>query len=257
MRLSLPQVVKVAETPQAEWDAASGVAWVVAERGKHLKVMGHRRKETVRNQGGGTEEAAREGEVRTGLVLHAEEALLLVQQGLLLLRRRGDAGVMSAEELQALAIGEEGGRVSLRHFRAYACLREHGFVVLRASALPPQELQNEEASGDAPGNPPQQKYTYTDAEIYEEESRGAPGNPPKYGEGGREPVLAVWRAEQASRKGAAVHPTPYTLHPTPYTLHPTPYTLHSTPRTLHPTPYTPRPAHYTLHPSPYTLHPTP
>jgi hypothetical protein len=39
MAASLPQVVKVAETPQAEWDEASGTAWVVAERGKHLKVV--------------------------------------------------------------------------------------------------------------------------------------------------------------------------------------------------------------------------
>ncbi|KAJ1483807.1 hypothetical protein T484DRAFT_1798963 [Baffinella frigidus] len=157
-----PHVVKVVETPQAEWDEESRTAWVVAERGKHLKVMGHRRKVLVTKPEGGTEEAARRpggiaagdpteedagdgaarstggGASATGLVLHAEEALLLVQQGLLLLRRRGgDTEIMSAEELQALAVGEGGGRVSLRLFRAYACLREHGFVVLRASSLPP------------------------------------------------------------------------------------------------------------------------
>ena len=111
-----PNTGRAADLARGAWDAATGTA-LVERPNKHLASMGFW--------------APRAAE-RT-LVLFPEEALLLVEQGLLLLRQPEAGGVLSVAETQALALGQ--AELCPLYFEVFAHVRELGLAALRLELL--------------------------------------------------------------------------------------------------------------------------
>jgi len=147
-----PNRNKAADVTHATWDAASRRALVERPK-KHLAVMGQ-----WTSSGGGQKK----------LALFPEETLLLVEQGLLLLRQAGAARGLSVAEAQALTLSH--ARLCPLFFEVYAHLRELGMAALRLELLGAVLG----AAGGTGGG--------------ECEFRGRP-------------VLALWSSERAARKG--------------------------------------------------------
>lgn len=143
-----PNTGRAADLARGVWDVATGTA-LVERPNKHIAAMGHWA--TVAAQPAGE---------RT-LALFPEEALLLVEQGMLLLRQPESGSVLSVAETQALALGQAG--LCPLYFEVFAHVRELGLAALRL------ELLHRGSSGDCA-------------------FRGRP-------------VLALWGAERAGKKG--------------------------------------------------------
>lgn len=148
-----PNKTKVADVSQAIWDPASCRAFVERPK-KHLAVMG---------------DWARCGEGQPKqLALYPEEALLLIEQGLLLLRQPQAARSLSVAEAQALTLSH--AQLCPLFFEVYAHLRELGLAALRLELLGPMRAPVGCAgAGDS-------------------DFRGRP-------------LLAVWGADRAAQKG--------------------------------------------------------
>jgi hypothetical protein len=114
-----PNANKVSDVSQAVWDAAICKALVERPK-KHLDVMGH----WIQHRSQGIVGA----QVKV-LALFPEEALLLVQQGLLLLRSAGSSRALSVAEAQGLVLHQP--RQCPLFFEVYSRVRELGLVALR------------------------------------------------------------------------------------------------------------------------------
>jgi len=121
-----PNISKAGDLSQATWDSATCKALVERPK-KQLAVMGH----WVSGWGVAVSEG---GAQRKMLALFPEEMLLLVEQGLLLLRLPESTRVLSVVEAQALALSS--AHVCPLYFEAYAHARDLGLVALRLEILP-------------------------------------------------------------------------------------------------------------------------
>ena len=145
-----PNTGRAADLARAAWDAAMRTA-LVERPNKHTAAMG---RWAARKQ-----------------ALFPEEALLLVEQGLLLLRSSAAGGVLSVAEAQALALGE--AELCPLYFEVFAHVRELGLAALRLELLHGGAERPADANRDGGG-----------ACAF----RGRP-------------VLALWGAERAGQKG--------------------------------------------------------
>ena len=159
-----PNVSKVADLSQATWDSAASKAIVERPAMKHLAVMGHW-------VGGG----CGSGEHKK-IALFPEETLLLVEQGLLMVRMAESTRILSVAEVQALALSQ--AQICPLYFEVYAHAREIGLVALRLELLQQQQpgIGIEMASDSIGKGPINCKF------------RGRP-------------VLALWSAARACQKG--------------------------------------------------------
>ena len=149
-----PNKTKAADISQATWDGASCRAFVERPK-KHLTVMGY------------WASCGSEGQPKQ-LALYPEEALLLVEQGLLLLRQPNGTRSLSVAEAQAMTLSH--AQLCPLFFEVYAHLRELGLVALRLTLLGPLRAPVECIGAG------------------EYEFRGRP-------------LLALWSAERAARRG--------------------------------------------------------
>jgi hypothetical protein len=115
-----PNTGRAKDLARGAWDAATGTA-LVERPNKHLASMGH-----------WAPGAAQPAAERT-LALFPEEALLLVEQGLLLLLQPEAGGVLSVAETQALALGQ--AELCPLYFEVFAHVRELGLAALRLELL--------------------------------------------------------------------------------------------------------------------------
>ena len=162
-----PNTRKAGELSQATWNTVASKALVQRPK-KQLDKMGHW-------VGGDEGSAAAEKQ----LALCAEEALLLVQQGLLLLRLPGAARVLSVAEAQALALGSQ---LCPLFFEVYAHVRDLGLIAQRLELVPPHYPEQTASASHGCGG------------------RRACRQPHECDFRGR-PVLALWSAGRASQKG--------------------------------------------------------
>ena len=110
------------------------------------------------------------------MALFPEETLLLVEQGLLLLRIPATASILSVAEVQALALSH--AQLCPLFFEVYAHARELGLIALRLElSLQQQPAQTPDGAGQCGGEEPSML-----------EFRGRP-------------ILALWSAGRACQKG--------------------------------------------------------
>lgn len=159
-----PNTCKVADLSKGTWDALTCRALVERPK-KYLVVMGHW-------IGGGADGGGQPKK----LALFPEETLLLVEQGLLLLRMPETRCILSVAEVQALALSH--AQLCPLFFEVYAHIRDLGLIALRLELLEQQQhAQKLDGTSQCGGEEPSTR-----------QFRGRP-------------ILALWSATRACQKG--------------------------------------------------------